>query len=280
MNRVLKIAALVSMTVSFAWGQATQPVTGTVKDHSGAVVPGAKVVIARIEAAAVADNSGSFRLPNVAPGEYMLLVESEGFLPWSKTGIVVEEGKADRIAADLEVAPVKERILSQTELEPGRKERYSEVLRLMKEPGLCEVHSVSGAETYRFLWLRTFDNPVLVRVEKKGPNEAARVTLKVSSGQGGYETGKLKTTKTRKLSHQEAEWLDLIIAEAAFWQLPTQIHSGVIVMDGASWTMEGTRSGKCHVVDRGTGETDAVRRLALDFLIGLAKMKLLYQEVY
>jgi len=248
-------------------------------DASGAVVPGAKVVVAKIVATTVTDQSGSFRLQNVAPGEHLVLVESQGFLLWSRTGVGVEEGKASHIAAELAVAPVKERVISQSELEPKQIELYSKMLRIMKEPGLCEVSVPEEAETYRFIWLRTYDKPMVVRVDME-PNGSARVTVKAADEWSGDEPGKLKTTKTRKLSSQEAEHLRSIVNEADFWRLPSRVNSGIFVLHGASWTLEGTKGGTCHVVDRESPESGPLRSLGLGFLLNIARLKLLYQEVY
>jgi hypothetical protein len=210
-----------------------------------------------------------------------MLVESQGFLPWTKVGIVVEEGRANHVAAELEVAPVKERVISQNGLRPETIKWYNEVLRVMREPGLCEASSAVNTEGYRFLWLRHDYAPVLVRIEKL-PNGHGRLTLKMTSGTGGWGVGKLKTTKNRKLGKQDMEYLDVILNEAGFWQLPSQIDTGMImiVIHGSRWTLEGMQGGKCHVVDRDTPESDPLRSLGLSFLIHFARMKLLYQEVH
>jgi hypothetical protein len=273
---------MVLIVGSCAWAQASGQVTGTVKDHSGAVVPGAKVIVAKIVAGSVTDDNGSFRFPTVEPGEHLLLVESQGFLPWSHEVVVVQGNEESYIAAELVVAPVKgeEIVISQRGLEPRTVERYSGVLEKMKEPGLCKVPHEPGLETYRFLWLRTWREPILVRVDRH-PDGMARMTLKTARRNvDNDQIGALKTTKARKLGRQDAEYLRMILDEANFWQFPSQVHSGTITMDGASWTIEGTKDGVCHVVDRSTPVKGPFRRLSLAFLLDIARLKLLYRDVF
>lgn len=64
---------------------------------------------------------------------------------------------------------------------------YSKMLFALKEPILKDYKA--DKEIYRFTWLRTFNHPVVIRLEKQG--NAVRLFSKVSDGAGGYEPGNI-----------------------------------------------------------------------------------------
>ena len=67
---------------------------------------------------------------------------------------------------------------------------YSKHLKALEESSLFQMAKASSAESYRFVWLRTFHYPVIVRVDIKSDG-SGELTTKVSSGAGGYAPGKL-----------------------------------------------------------------------------------------
>jgi hypothetical protein len=60
---------------------------------------------------------------------------------------------------------------------------YSKNLAAMKEPILAEYEADN--ETYRFTWLRSFNEPITIRIQKV--NSDFTLTVKRLSGQGGYK---------------------------------------------------------------------------------------------
>ena len=66
-----------------AFGQGTTSVVGTVTDPSGAVVPGAALVIENVATGITreteSDQSGGYRFLQLAPGAYRLKVKKSGF---------------------------------------------------------------------------------------------------------------------------------------------------------------------------------------------------------
>lgn len=278
MKRLL-LPVLVFLLGSCAWAQTSGEVTVTVKDSSGAVVPGAKVTVAKVVATGQTDNAGSLRVRGVAFGEHLLLVESLGFLLWVREGVAIEGNQVSQVDAELSVAPMKESVVSQNELPPRAVDWYSELLHIMKEPGLCEVRNEPGMETYRFLWIRTWMEPILVRVEIRGDGPA-RMILKRATPEQETRKHTLKSTKVSKLTSQDAEFVQMLLGESGFWEIPSEINPGTITVDGASWVFEGSKDGKCHAVERDTPADGPVRQLGLGFLLSVAKLKLLYQEVF
>ena len=80
------VVALLAMTGSLAYGQGgatTSSLTGVVVDSSGAVIPGADIVVKNNatagESRAVSDATGSFTLPSMPPGSYTVTVSLMGF---------------------------------------------------------------------------------------------------------------------------------------------------------------------------------------------------------
>lgn len=165
---------------------------------------------------------------------------------------------------------------------------YSDQLRALKEPSLWQLSKTQKAQTYRFLWLRSFHHPISVRLDVVEDGTAV-VTTKITSGQGGDERRKLIVNKSHSLTkEQTASFLDLI-NEAGFWDLATYAQGVVgpdgkkiveVDVDGAEWILEGVKDGKYKIADRWSPEKGPVRALGLTMLINLAKLKLLYEEVY
>lgn len=167
---------------------------------------------------------------------------------------------------------------------------YSDQLRALKEPSLWELSKTQKTQIYRFLWLRSFHHPISVRLDI-AENGAAVLTTKVTNGTGGYEPGDLVVNETHSLTkEQTASFLDQI-KEAGFWGLATHENTQEVVgpdgktivevgVDGAQWILEGVKDGKYKIADRWSPEKGPVRALGLRMLIDLAKLKLLYEEVY
>jgi hypothetical protein len=157
---------------------------------------------------------------------------------------------------------------------------YSEQLKALVEPSLWETSKNAKEQAYRFLWLRSFHHPVVVRLSVNSDGTGTLVT-KVANGQGGYKAGKLIENRTTQLSKQEVQGFLDRVEELKYWELPTREEkTNVIGVDGAQWVVEGVRNGTYKVVDRWSPEKGPIRNLGLMMTIDLAGMKLLYQEVY
>jgi hypothetical protein len=158
------------------------------------------------------------------------------------------------------------------------------VLQRMGEAGLCQgSEPPTGTETFRFVWVRTFDEPLMVRIE--GPVEGSAVlTAAVLDGQGGYEFGLPGRRVTRELKPRRWRGFREAVAAASFWSLPAAVDpADTIVLDGSSWILEGRRNGACHVVWRLSPEAEGpsaeFRRLCRK-LLDLAKLGRQARPVY
>lgn len=135
----------------------------------------------------------------------------------------------------------------------------------MGERALCP--SASGT-TYRFLWLRTFHHPVVIRVDRT--DTGSFLAAHELSGAGGYEPGTVIRAEARALSDSEWSTLERAISAAEFWQLATYSAANPAGLDGSQWIVEGVRGDRYHVIDRWTpgpaDESAPVHRLGMQFL--------------
>src|SRR5436305_13809675 len=111
MKRMLATAACAAviciLTCNAARAQATAQINGTVKDQTGAVLPGVEVVATQTDTnssrTTVTDETGSFVLPNLATGRYKLETSLPGFKGYVQTGIVLQVNTNPVINAVLQV---------------------------------------------------------------------------------------------------------------------------------------------------------------------------------
>src|SRR5262245_14240913 len=87
-----------AMTANSAWAQATAEVSGTVKDQSGAVLPGVEITATQtdtgIARTTVTNETGSFVLSPLATGPYRFEAALPGFRTFVQTGIVLQVNSA------------------------------------------------------------------------------------------------------------------------------------------------------------------------------------------
>lgn len=124
---------------------------------------------------------------------------------------------------------------------------YSKHLKALNEPVLSDT---LPTKIYRFTYLRTFDNPIVIRIENN--MDTISIHWKVSDGAGGYEPGNLIVNKSKQLTMKD--WSNVIenINSIDFWNLPS-IENEIYGDDGSQWILEGKELNKYHVVDRWVG---------------------------
>jgi hypothetical protein len=146
---------------------------------------------------------------------------------------------------------------------------YTKDLKAMGEPSMLAL-STTPAHAYRFLWLRTFDNPVAVRVNV-GEDGSSLLTVKVASGKAGNERGVLIKNQTRNLGMQPTKWFLDQIENLQYWSQPTRESTGP-GCDGAEWMLEAVKDGRYKVVIRWSPAKGPLRELGLDMVERLAKL--------
>ena len=159
----------------------------------------------------------------------------------------------------------------------GFKERwYAKELRSMREPSLSEASKDNSLVAYRFLWFRTFHNPIAIRliIHLDGTGS---LTGKMTNGKGGYNPGNLALNESHELTKaQVVEFLGLL-RRASFWSAPSEDGAGGL--DGAQWVLEGVEDGRYHIVDRWSPKKSDFQDVCL-FLFKQSKIRLEAKEIY
>src|SRR4051812_23242491 len=96
------VAVLAVMTLPVNAQQTTAKLVGTVLDSSGAVIPGAKVIL-KNEASGdqrsiVSNGDGYFTFAAVPPGMYTIVVSKDGFSTWQGKGIVLNSADSRNVS--------------------------------------------------------------------------------------------------------------------------------------------------------------------------------------
>src|ERR1700678_3705646 len=85
-------------------------ITGTVKDASGAAVPGATVkainTATNLEVTAKTESNGSYLVPNLPAGTYVLAITKEGFETESHTEVLVNSDRTTTVNGSLQIGAV------------------------------------------------------------------------------------------------------------------------------------------------------------------------------
>src|SRR5437764_607561 len=101
-------------TSSIVWAQATAQIAGTVKDASGAVLPGVQVTATQtatgLARSVITNETGSYVLPDLPIGPYRLEAALTGFRTFAQSGIVLQVGSNPVINVSLEVGQVAETV--------------------------------------------------------------------------------------------------------------------------------------------------------------------------
>ena len=102
------------LTCTVVWGQSTAQISGTVKDQTGAVLPGVEVTATQtatgLARSVVSNETGSYILPNLPIGPYRLEAALPGFRTFAQTGIVLQVSGNPVINVVLEVGQVAETV--------------------------------------------------------------------------------------------------------------------------------------------------------------------------
>jgi len=156
--------------------------------------------------------------------------------------------------------------------------RYADALEAMGEGPLWADFD---RESYRFLWMRTFHEPLMVRVDRTP--EGDFVTAKTLDGAGGYVPGCVNREVRRRLSTEETEGLlahyRAVFATPLPAYPPGQTRLGA---DGARWVFE--KAGESVRVIRDLWSPDepqfsAYRELCL-YMVRLPGFEIPEKDIY
>ncbi len=144
--RTLLIGLLFSASLVF--GQATSAtVQGTVKDASGAVVPGAAIKITNVQTQVVTSRAtntdGDYLAPFLLPGEYQVSAEKQGFKRALRSGITLQVADRTRVDLTLEIGAISETVTATGEI-PLVKSDTSEIGQVIQDRPIYELPLNSG----------------------------------------------------------------------------------------------------------------------------------------
>src|SRR5206468_6494078 len=111
---VFAAAVFLSFGATMIWAQATAQISGSVKDQTGAVLPGVEVTATQTatgaKRSAVTDETGSYILQNLPIGPYTFEAALPGFKTYVQSGIVLQVGTTPTVNAVLEVGQVSDQV--------------------------------------------------------------------------------------------------------------------------------------------------------------------------
>jgi hypothetical protein len=115
MRLLLAGAVSAFLLCASTWAQATSQITGTVRDPSGAAIPGAEVKATQtatgVVRTATSGADGGYVLPNLPLGPYLVEVTKEGFTKAVQTGIVLQVDSNPTVDVSLKVGAVSEQVI-------------------------------------------------------------------------------------------------------------------------------------------------------------------------
>ncbi len=145
---------------------------------------------------------------------------------------------------------------------------YKKVLISMDELPLWSSRLKEDKHIYRFIWLRSFHSPVIIRLQI-GEDLTSTLFVKVTNGRG--DLGDKMKEEAIKLPKEKIKDFLSRLNSSNFWNL--QNYEETFGLDGARWIIEGTKNGRYHIVDRWSPEDGKYREAAL-FLVKLADLRI------
>ena len=283
---VLSLLWLATLTAEPLAAEST--VSGVVRYEDGTAAHGASVELFRGEdllEAAWTDGKGWFAFALVPPsGEYQVITRQPGLEPTSTPLKLSENSSRVQLAIEL-------REQSDAALDDETKRlKFREHLDALEEPPFCSGSSMErNLVSYRFLWLRSFHNPVIVTFTLDDVAPIVTYKERRSIGRLSVERSDLVAIWRERMAGEEriTESVRGVLSDfreyfaEGFWSAPSYLEGASIPLDGSLWVVEGNRDGRCHLAIRHTPpDGDAVRDLSGELLFGLADRDFPYTEVY
>ena len=113
-STIVMVGALALICAALGMAQTNATLTGTVSDGTGAVIPGAEIVIMNMETGesytTATNEAGSYTIPFIKPGTFELIVTTAGFKQYTREGIRLDTASAARADAVMELGEVTESV--------------------------------------------------------------------------------------------------------------------------------------------------------------------------
>ena len=155
-------------------------------------------------------------------------------------------------------------------------------LKVFHEPAAPVEGIGKTVESYRLLYLRSFDPPIALRLEIQSDTGAS-----LSAKELRTHSERMLLARTAYLTPEQIANFRALIAQQNFWTAPSEFHvrmgfgpfatplseSGLVMSDGAQWIVEGIDARRYHVMgDDGGAFESPVREIGLA-LLDLAEKK-------
>jgi hypothetical protein len=161
---------------------------------------------------------------------------------------------------------------------PFEQKWYSKQLLALNEPIIFCSDSI---EVYRFTWLRTFHNPISIRIQKS--DNKYFLILKMTNGAGGYEPGILIKNEEKEISESDWNQFKEKLNDLHFFKLITHgkyfDNKDIIPIDGAEWILEARIPDKYKVTTRWCPKDNNYSECCL-FLLNLSGLIINKDEIY
>lgn len=141
-------------------------------------------------------------------------------------------------------------------------------LRGLKENSLYNSVVETGVDIYRFTWLRSFEKPIAVSIEKQNNN--IYIHWKIGKGLGGYQPKGLKRKGKHRISEEQWNTFLKLLEKANYRELPN--YEYFLILDGETWTLEHKYFDKFEAKHTNMAGRDFAT--ACLYLIKLAKIKI------
>lgn len=187
-TRLVLVAALVCVASTRLCAQAVTgaQVSGQVIDPTGAAVAEATVVMTQTEThysrTARTDSQGSYSVPNLPVGPYVLTVSAAGFKRYEQRGILLEVGTNIQANATLQVGAVSENI--EVRANAGMVEtKSSSVAQVVDEQRITEL-PLNGRQATDLIVISGAATPTPNANMISSKNYPSSTTMSVAGGQG------------------------------------------------------------------------------------------------
>jgi hypothetical protein len=167
------------------------------------------------------------------------------------------------------------------DLDDFKAQWYARQLQALQEKPLC-CDSADHEPVVRFVWLRSFQHPVVIRLDEMAAGNW-RVVTKMGSGTGGGDPGTLTTRKKRTLAaHDVAAMRALFKPTSWFWSTASAQAATAtgdcapdqtcvtLEGDGSQWILEVRAGNRYHYIDRWSPKDGPVRDIG-ERLIALSQ---------
>ena len=150
---------------------------------------------------------------------------------------------------------------------------FTYYLEIFKEPALSSINT--GSTIYRFIWFRSFNNPITIKIEKD--NDNVNLSWKEIERNRLYSPEKLIVNKTKSISLGEWEGFISRINSYNFWTKQNQAEQ--VGVDGSLWILEGCQGDMYKHFDIYSPKDDDYRKIGL-YLLNLTDLQIPKDEIY